>query len=140
MSRRNYCLALIVLLVLACTAWAADQNRLTVALFLDWEWVSLPQISPDGSQIAYTHRWTDKINDRFETDIWIMNADGSRRRFLVRGSQPTWSPDGRRLAYVAAGQPAGAQIFVRWMDTGEETQLTRLERSPSGLQWSPDGR
>lgn len=140
MSRRNFCLSLTLLLVLACTAWAADQNRLTVNLFLDWEWVSLPQISPDGSQIAYTHRWTNKINDIFETDIWIMNADGSRKRFLARGSQPTWSPDGRRLAYVAMGQPSGAQIFVKWMDTGEETQLTRVERSPSGLQWSPDGR
>jgi dipeptidyl aminopeptidase/acylaminoacyl peptidase len=140
MSGRNFCLSLIILLMLACGAWAADPNRLTVDLFLDWEWVSLPQISPDGSQIAYTHRWTNKLNDHFETDIWLMNADGSKKRFLVRGSQPTWSPDGRRLAYVAMGQPAGAQIFVRWMDTGEETQLTRLERSPSNLQWSPDGR
>ncbi|HVG35757.1 MAG TPA: S9 family peptidase [Pyrinomonadaceae bacterium] len=140
MSGRNFCLSLTLLLVLACGAWAADQSRLTVDLFLDWEWVSLPKISPDGSQIAYTHRWTNKINDNFETDIWIMNADGSKKRFLVRGSQPTWSPDGRRLAYVAMGQPTGAQIFVKWMDTGEETQLTRLERSPSNLQWSPDGR
>jgi dipeptidyl aminopeptidase/acylaminoacyl peptidase len=80
MSRRNFCLSLTLLLVLCSGVRAADEGRLTVDLFLDWEWVSLPQISPDGSQIAYTHRWTNKLNDRFETDIWVMNADGSRRR------------------------------------------------------------
>ena len=140
MRRRNVGLAFSLLLVLSLSAWAAPAgNRLTVDLFLDWEWVATPQISPDGREIVFTRRWTDKINDKFETDIWIMNADGSKKRFLVKGSQPTWSPDGRRLAYVAPGQPMGMQIFVKWMDTGEETQLTRLERSPSNLRWSPDG-
>ncbi len=139
MHRRNVGLAFSLLLVLSLGARAAEGNRLTVDLFLDWEWVASPQISPDGREIVFTRRWTDKINDKFETDIWIMNADGSKKRFLVKGSQPTWSPDGRRLAYIAPGQPAGAQVFVKWMDTGEETQLTRLERSPSNLHWSPDG-
>jgi dipeptidyl aminopeptidase/acylaminoacyl peptidase len=139
MPRKNVWLAVSLLLLLSAVAWAAQGNRLTVDLFLDWEWVASPQISPDGTQLVFTHRWVDKLNDKFETDIWIMNADGSKKRFLVKGAQPTWSPDGRRLAYIAQGQPAGAQIFVKWMDTGEETQLTRVERSPSNLRWSPDG-
>ncbi len=69
-----------------------------------------------------------------------MNSDGSKARVLMKGSSPQWSPDGRRIAYVAPGQPAGAQVFVKWMDTGEETQLTRLERGPSNIAWSPDGK
>ena len=69
-----------------------------------------------------------------------MNSDGSKNRFLVKGGSPEWSPDGRRILYVTSGQPSGSQIFVKWMDTGEETQLTHLERSPSNLEWSPDGR
>ncbi|HEX8144370.1 MAG TPA: S9 family peptidase [Pyrinomonadaceae bacterium] len=140
MQRRNFHLASLLIFVLAYGAWSADGNRLTVDLFLDWEWVSAPQISPDGSRIVFTRRWTDKINDKYETDVWVMNADGGRKRFLVKGSQPVWSPDGTRVAYVAPGQPTGSQIFVKWMDTGEETQLTRLERSPSNLKWSPDGK
>ncbi|HYY57161.1 MAG TPA: S9 family peptidase [Pyrinomonadaceae bacterium] len=140
MHRRTFYPAFFLILALAVGAWAAEGNRLTADLFLDWEWVSSPQISPDGSQIVFTRRWTDKINDKYETDIWIMNSDGGKKRFLVKGSQPRWSPDGRRIAYIAPGQPTGSQIFVKWMDTGEETQLTRLERSPSGLSWSPDGR
>lgn len=130
-----FCLA-----VFASTANAQDIKRLTLDSYLDWEYVASPQISPDGSQIIYTKRWTDKINDRFESEVWIMNADGSRNRFLMRGGAPQWSPDGKRIAYVAQGQPAGAQIFVRWMDTNQDSQITRVDRSPSGLQWSPDGK
>ncbi|HEX5734263.1 MAG TPA: S9 family peptidase [Blastocatellia bacterium] len=133
-------LVLALVAALAASAWANGRDKLTLDLFLDWEYVASPMISPDGNQIVYTRRWTDKVNDRYESEVWIMNADGSKNRFLVKGSSPEWSPDGKRIAYIAQGQPAGAQIFVKWMDTGEETQLTRLERGPSSLQWSPDGK
>lgn len=130
-----------VLLILAFNAPAQTAGKLTIENFLDWEYVVNPQISPDGAQIVYTRRWTDKINDKFESDIWIMNADGSRNRFLLKGSSPVWSPDGKRLAYIAPGQPQGAQIFVKWLDAAEAgTQLTTLERSPANLHWSPDGK
>lgn len=132
-----------LLIIVAAVAVSAQTSskKLTLDLFLDWEYVVNPQISPDGTQIVYTRRWTDKINDRFENEIWIMNADGSRNRFLMKGGAPVWSPDGKRLAYIAPGQPAGAQIFVRWMDANDDgTQLTRLDRSPSNIAWSPDGK
>jgi len=125
---------------LAARVSANGKGKLTLDLLLDWESVAAPQISPDGSQIVYTRRWTDKVNDKFESDVWIMNSDGSKNRFLVKGSSPEWSPDGKRIAYMAAGQPSGNQIWVKWMDTAEETQLTRLERGASNLAWSPDGK
>jgi dipeptidyl aminopeptidase/acylaminoacyl peptidase len=117
-----------------------QKDRLGVDLFLEWEMVASPRVSPDGRQIVYTRRWTDKVNDKYEDEIWIMDADGGRNRFLAKGAQAAWSPDSRRVAYVAQGQPAGAQVFVRWIDAAGETQLTRLERAPSNLAWSPDGR
>lgn len=141
MKRIKIFAAFAVLIVLGATALAQDRKKLTVDLFLDWEYALSPQISPDGSQIVYTRRWTDKVNDRYENEVWIMNADGSRNRFLLKGASPVWSPDGRRIAYVAAGQPTGSQIFVKWMDTPDPgTQITMLERSPANLQWSPDGK
>lgn len=139
MKRRVLASAALLLALIAGT-FANGNNKLTVELYFDWEFVATPQISPNGSQIAYVRRWADKVNDKYESDIWLVNADGSRNRFLVKGSSPQWAPDGKRLAYVAPGQPSGAQIFVRWIETGEETQLTRLERAPSNIQWSPDGR
>ncbi len=140
--RRLVALPLFVLLfALAVTANAnGGRDRLTIDTYLDWEYVNSPQISPDGTQVVYTRRWTDKLNDKFEDEVWIMNADGARNRFLVKGAQPRWSADGRRLAYVAPGQPGGAQIFVKWLDAPEETQVTHLERAPANISWSPDGK
>ncbi|GMV05934.1 MAG: acyl-peptide hydrolase [Gemmatimonadota bacterium] len=123
---------------------AAQQGplkKLSLESYLDMESVSNPQISPDGTQIVYTRGWVDKINDRRESSVWIMNADGSKNRFLVDGSGPVWSPDGTRIAYTAQGEPQGSQIFVRWMDDeGAATQITRVENGPGAIAWSPDGR
>jgi dipeptidyl aminopeptidase/acylaminoacyl peptidase len=115
-------------------------DRLTLDLYLEWEGVADPQVSPDGRQIIYTRRWVDKMNDRWESSLWIMNADGGRNRFLTDGASARWSPDGTRIAFLHQGEPRGTQVFVRWMDAeGATTQITRVEESPSGPRWSPNG-
>ena len=140
--RRQTIIRFFVLLCLALinTQVFAQRDRLSIEQFLDWEYVASPQISPDGRQIIYTRHWPDKVNDKYEDEIWIMDVDGGHNRFLVKGSQGRWAPDSKRLAYVAQGQPTGAQIFLKWIDLPGETQLTRLERGPSNLAWSSDGK
>ncbi|KPK01625.1 MAG: peptidase S9, partial [Gemmatimonas sp. SG8_28] len=140
--RRFFPLALTILITIPTLAAAQERDDvLDLALYLEWEQVSDPQISPDGRQIVYTRRWVDKMKDRWTSSLWIMDADGGRNRFLVDGSSPRWSPDGTRIAFVEEGDPTGAQIFVRWMDAeGATTQITRMEESPSDLEWSPDGQ
>ena len=116
-------------------------DKLQLADYLEWEQVQSPSFSPDGRQIVFGRRWVDKVNDKWETSVWIMNADGSRARMLLKGSAPTWSPDGSRLAYVAEGEPRGSQIFVKYVDVeGPATQVTRLTESPSDITWTPDGK
>jgi len=129
--------ALIFLLPLLLSA---QQRTISLETYLDLESASSPQISPDGRQILFTRGGVDKVNDRRYSEIWIMDADGTRKRFLVDGSGPVWSPDGTRIAFTAQGEPRGTQIFVRWMDAeGATTQITRVDEGPSNVQWSPDG-
>ena len=114
---------------------------LTVDKYLDYEQVAEPRISPDGSQIVYTRRWVNRIEDRWESALWMVSADGSRNRFLAKGSNAVWSPDGTRIAYLADGEPTGKQIFVRFMDAeGATSQLTHTMEAPADLRWSPDGK
>src|SRR2546422_664757 len=119
----------------------ASDTLLTVQHYLDWEQVSDPQISPDGAQIVYTRRWVNKLEDKWESALWIMNADGSHQRFLVKGSNARWSPDGTRIAFLADGEPKATQVCVRWRDAeGAVTQIRRGEETPAAPRWSPDGK
>jgi dipeptidyl aminopeptidase/acylaminoacyl peptidase len=122
-------------------AAAASFKTLDVAGYLDWEQVSEAQVSPDGSQIIYTRQWVDRMEDKWASALWIMNADGAKNRFLAKGSSARWSPDGTRIAYLAEGEPKGTQIFVRWMDAeGAASQITRVDEAPANIDWSADGR
>ena len=127
--------------IVVLTSTASAQQRLSLDQYMDIESVSNPQISPDGARIVYTKGWIDERNDRRESALWMMNADGSRKRHLVDGGGGRWSPDGARILYTAAGAPGGSQLYVRWMDAeGLSTQITRLENGPSNPLWSPDSK
>lgn len=132
-------LALICLpIVLGASTPAPKKLRLEQSL--DLETVADPQLSPDGSEIVYARTWIDRLNDKRETDLWIMGADGRTNRILTKGSSPRWSPDGMRVAYLAPGSPRGTQVFVKYKGTEGSTQITRVDKNPSALTWSPDGR
>ena len=116
-------------------------DRLNLDLYWEFETVSDPQLSPDGSQIIYTRGWIDKVNDKRESSLWVMNADGGKNRSLGRGSNARWSPTGDRIVYTAQGEPKGSQIFVRYMDAeGAVSQATHVDKSPANVAWAPDGQ
>jgi len=122
--------------------YAQDSLAFDLGDVFELEYASDPQISPSGDRIVYARTFMDKIEDRRASRLWMVTADGSSHRPLTdpetNASQPRWSPSGDRVAYVAATDE-GAELFVRWMDTGETARLTQLEESPGGLSWAPDG-
>ncbi len=136
-------IATTALIVTATTVNAQDATRFTGQDVFQLERAMAPQISRDGSQIVYMRSSFDIMTDRGRSALWIIGADGSGHRPLVSGpnnySSPRWSPDGSMLAYVST-EDGRAQIFLRYMDTGQETKLTNLTKSPGGMSWSPDGQ
>lgn len=120
---------------------ARTDSLLTVEKYLDYQTVADPRISPDGRQVVYTRRWVNRIEDRWESELWLSNSDGSHARRLGKGSGAVWSPDGTRIAFLAEGEPRGTQIHVRWMDAeGATSQVAHTNEAPADLAWSPDGR
>jgi Tol biopolymer transport system component len=138
--------SLVAVSIATCAAGLSAQETrsstlLTTEHWLDWERVSDAQISPDGARIVYTRQHVNALEDKWESEVWILNADGAEHRFFVKGSAARWSPDGKRLMYLAEGEPKGAQIFVRWIDAnGPATPVTHVTESPRSAKWSPDGR
>ena len=137
-------------LVLAAPLVAQDGDLpITTTDLLEIQQVGSPAISPDGSLVAYTVQRIVSENEdegsdyRYLTHIYLAPTDGSSPpRQLTRAhegaGQPTWHPEGDRLAFVRPvdGRP---QIFILPMDGGEAQQLTRMETGASSPQWSPDG-
>jgi dipeptidyl aminopeptidase/acylaminoacyl peptidase len=140
-------LAWLWLVILSCAMPASaavpqgPERAFTTRDLFDLEAASDPQISPDGRWIAYVRRSGDIMTDRFRRSIWLVDtASGAQAPVAAGASQPVWSPDGTRLAYIAAAEGGHAQLFVRWMSTGQAVAITGLPDTPSSVAWSPDGR
>lgn len=81
-------------------------------------------------------------------DLYLMRADGTRVRRITRGRAweryPTWSPDGRWIAYISdrsrPGNEGSYEIYVMRPNGTGLRRLTRDRWIDDQLAWSPDGR
>ncbi len=146
MLKRLCAWALFVLIAVPAGAEppAGPERTLTARDLFSLEVAADPQISPDGRWIAYVRRSGDIMTDRFRPAIWLIDTRTGAQMPLVAGtgahSQPRWSPTGDRIAYISTAEGNAAQLFVRWMASGESVRITGLPDAPSSIAWSPDGR
>lgn len=132
---------LVALLFLAATAEARDLQPFGRMDVFGLQWVSDPQISPDGHRIVYVRNGMDIMTDSKADRLWLVNSDGTDNVPLtgrdVAESNAVWSPDGARIAFISKTDN-GSEIFVFWLADGKIARITQLDRSPSDLSWSPD--
>lgn len=103
------------------------------------------RLSPDAASVAWVAQPYGKEGEHLESGIWVASGDGARpgRRWTWGGedSQPRWSPDGLRLAFLSDRAERGtAGLYVMSVDGGEARPLVVRKRAVAGFAWSPDGR
>lgn len=107
--------------------------------------ISDPQVSPDGSRIAFIVSRADWEKDKRVPEIELVNvADGSMRSLTYNRediSDLRWSPDGKRLAFLSEdSESKKSQIFIMPMDGGDAVRITDSKTGVSEFSWSPDGK
>src|SRR5215204_1761465 len=142
--RLRVSLLLIIVVSLAAPALAQKRSITEKDLF-NLVWIGDPQISPDGSRVAFVRVTVNDKKDGYNTAIWTVTTATGETRQLTNGPRdttPRWSPDGKYLLFVRAPEVSGrveaAQLFMLAMAGGEPFQFTTLPRGAGGPQWSPN--
>jgi dipeptidyl aminopeptidase/acylaminoacyl peptidase len=123
----------------------AARRTLTTNDFYRIQDLSDPQVSPDGSWVAYVVTTNDREADEARSAIWMVSWDGSQRLALTPAAdgtaKPRWSPDGRYLAFLAT--PSGsdkAQVMLLDRRGGDARQLTSVSGDIGEYAWAPDSK
>ena len=120
MPRSARLLAVALFCAAAIAAFAQAQKRsITEKDIFQFNWIGDPQISPDGSRVAFVKVTVDEKKTGYNTAIWSVSMRGDEQpRRMTDGkhdSSPRWSTDGKWLVFVRAPEPAGPAA----MGTGE---------------------
>ncbi|HEY5085805.1 MAG TPA: prolyl oligopeptidase family serine peptidase, partial [Gemmatimonadaceae bacterium] len=109
------------------------------------ERVSDPQLSADGSLVAFTMRTTDYDANKGLTSVWLLelNKAGSAPRRVTEPAQNAnnarFSPDGKTLYFLAA-ESGVSQLWQMSAAGGDAKQITHFPVDIDNYRISPDGR
>ena len=133
---------LLLLFLLTCQVSVAQpSDKLELLDIFNLEYISDPQISPDGKQVVYVRNFKDVMTDKNLSNLWIVNFDGSQNRPLTTGNtsdnSPSWSPDGKKLLFKS-NMDGEMRLYLMWMDSKQPLVISNSNDLPGAISWSPD--
>lgn len=133
---------LIISFLICGNSIAQRAQNLELLDVFNLEYISDPQISPDGNRIIYVRNFKDVMTDRNLSNLWMVNTDGSQNRPLTTGnqndSQPRWSHDGTKIVFKSNMKDDRVKLYMMWVDSKDVVALTNTPESPGAVSWSWD--
>jgi dipeptidyl aminopeptidase/acylaminoacyl peptidase len=102
-----------------------------------------PQVSPDGKSVAIVVARANLKEDRYDTELMLVDVGARLIRPLTHDrlgvASPRWSPTGDRIGFVAEDATKKAQLYVLPLNGGDPIQLTHSTTGVTVFAWRPDG-
>ncbi len=144
----SFVICLLLTFVAAIGSAFAEKRNITEKDLFDFVWIGDPQVSPDGSQVAFVRVTVNEKKEGYNTSIWAVPiAGGEEPHQLTKGdhdSVPRWSPDGKFLLFLRAteknGKPEPPQLAILPMAGGDSFVFTDLPKGAATPSWAPDGK
>ena len=150
--RLNMAKLFVICLLLGLSAGAAsalaEKRNITEKDLFDFVWIGDPQVSPDGSRVAFVRVTVNDKKEGYNTSIWTVPVGGGEGPHqLTKGdhdSTPRWSPDGKFLLFLRAteknGKPEPPQLALLPTEGGDSFVFTDLPKGAGSPSWAPDGK
>jgi dipeptidyl aminopeptidase/acylaminoacyl peptidase len=131
----------------AAASVSAQTRQIELNDFAKITSVSDPQISLDGKSILFVVARPNLEQDRSDRELVLLDIASGTQRVLTYDRKgvgsPRWSPNGDRIAFVAAdgsAKDAKPQVFVLPMTGGEAHKLTDAPNGIEQFAWRPNGQ
>jgi hypothetical protein len=121
-------------------------DRFSVDALVSMVSIADPQISPDGSSVAFVLSRANMSERRYDSEVASVDVKTREVSVFSSGlpgaSLPRWSPSGKSIAFLATaarGKDEKSQIFVASKSGGTALQMTRVANGVQQFAWRPDG-
>ncbi|MEK7248940.1 MAG: S9 family peptidase, partial [Bacteroidota bacterium] len=133
----------LILSLLVINPTLSQKRAFTIADLYRIKTVENPRFSPDGTKIAFTVKEDSLEKGKSNTEVYVMNSDGSGVKRLTDNpaadTKPRWSPDGKSLLFTSTRKD-GSQAWLVPAEGGEAKQLTSFAMEVENLDWVPGGK
>ena len=127
--------------LVSISAFSQTSNIFEPIDVFDLEYISNPQISPNGDKVLYQRNFNDIMTDESFSNIWLIDYDGKNNRPITTGNfkdnSPKWSNQGDKFLFKS-NREGKSQIFLFDLKNNSIQKLTNFQYSIESTQWSPD--
>ena len=139
----NYFLTLSLTLFFYQFSYGQISKKFEPIDVFDIEYVSSPEISPDGNKILFQRNFKDIMTDKNLSNLWIVNFDGTDMRPITTGNHnatsPKWSNSGKMFTYKSNAE-GRTQLYLYSLENNSVQKLTNMQSSIGSVEWSADDK